>query len=206
MLNFNISKVAYFHEPLIIQTTETIPSSSKCHSAISGLTLPLPAWADVWMSQLNFPFNISFFYQYWYKRSVLRLFKTDYGDSLSAERISPEQRWCSGKLSACLRWYTYCQVSTIFASEFRRKKVGVKKILSITYSFNPLSPNIHIQILQTDVHTSPLRISWENLIKDHGIFSLVIILLILITLSLDNVWILLGENCCWSLLGLKKLK
>ena len=24
---------------------------------------------------------------------------------------------------------------------------------------NPLSPNIHTQILQTDVHTSPLRIS-----------------------------------------------
>ena len=44
-----------------------------------------------------------------------------------------------------------------------------------------------MQILQTDLHTVPLRISWENLIKDHGIFSLVIILLILFTLSLDNV-------------------
>ena len=62
-----------------------------------------------------------------------------------------------------------------------------------------------MQILQTDVHTSPLRISWENLIKDHGIFSMMIILLILITLSLDSVWILLGENCFWSLLGLKGL-
>ena len=72
-------------------------------------------------------------------------------------------------------------------------------------TFNPLSPNIHIQILQTDVHTSPLRISWENLIKDHGIFPMMIILLILITLSLDSVWILLGENFCWSLLGLKGL-
>ena len=41
------------------------------------------------------------------------------------------------------------------------------------------------------------------MIKDHGIFSMMIILLILITLSLDSVWILLGENCCWSLLGLK---
>ena len=30
--------------------------------------------------------------------------------------------------------------------------------------------------------------------KDQGIFSLVIILLILTTLSLDNLWILLGEN------------
>ena len=71
---------------------------------------------------------------------------------------------------------------------------------------NPLSPNIHIQILHTDLYTFPLRISWENLIKDHGIFSMMIILLILITLSLDSVWILLGENCCWSLLRLKGLR
>ena len=48
--------------------------------------------------------------------------------------------------------------------------------------------------------TAPL-----TLIKDHGIFSLVIILLILITLSLDNVWILLGENWCWSPLTHKGL-
>ena len=59
--------------------------------------------------------------------------------------------------------------------------------------FNPLSPNIHIQILQTDLHTFPYRISCKTLIKDHSIFSLVIVLLILITLSLDNVWILLEE-------------
>ena len=43
------------------------------------------------------------------------------------------------------------------------------------------------------------------MIKDQCIFSLVIILLILVTLSLDNAWTLLGENCCWSLLGLKGL-
>ena len=71
-----------------------------------------------------------------------------------------------------------------------------------TDALNLLSPNIHMQILQTDPHAFPLRISWENLIKYPGIFSLMIILLILITLSLDNVWILLGENCYWSLLGL----
>ena len=34
---------------------------------------------------------------------------------------------------------------------------------------------------------------------------MMIILLILITLSLDSVWILLGENCCWSLLAFKGL-
>ena len=77
-------------------------------------------------------------------------------------------------------------------------------ILSRWPQFNPLSPNIHIQILQTDLHTSSLRIRWENLINDHGIFSM-IILLILITLSLDSVWKLLGENCCYSPLGLKGL-
>ena len=71
---------------------------------------------------------------------------------------------------------------------------------------NPLSPNIHIQILQTDLHTFPLRITWENLIKDHVIFPLVIMLLILITIPLDNVWILLGENCFLSLLALKGLR
>ena len=69
----------------------------------------------------------------------------------------------------------------------------------------PLSPSIHIQILQTDLHTFPLRISWENLIKGQGTFSFVIIFYILTTLSLYNVWTLLGENCCWSLLGLKGL-
>ena len=75
--------------------------------------------------------------------------------------------------------------------------------------FNPLSPNIHIQILHTDLYIFPLRISWENLIKDQGIFSLVIILLTLIvtliTFSLANLWISSGENWCWSLLGLKGL-
>ena len=73
----------------------------------------------------------------------------------------------------------------------------------IILSFNPLSPSIHIQILQTDLHTFPFRISLENLIKHQGIFSFVIIFYILKTLSFDNVWKLLGENCCWSLLGLK---
>ena len=42
--------------------------------------------------------------------------------------------------------------------------------------------------------------------KDQGIFSLVIILLILITLALENVWIMLGEILCWSLVELKGLK
>ena len=78
-----------------------------------------------------------------------------------------------------------------------------QKYLKILHGIvvNPLSPNIHLQILQTDLHTFPLRISWETLINNLGIFSSVIISLILITLFLDNVWILLAENWCWSLLG-----
>ena len=62
-----------------------------------------------------------------------------------------------------------------------------------------------MQILQTGLYTFPFRISWENLIKDQGILFLVIILLTLITFSLANLWISLGENWCWSLLGLKGL-
>ena len=71
------------------------------------------------------------------------------------------------------------------------------------WAFNPLSPSIHIQILQTDLHTSPLRISWENkiLIKHQGIFSFMIIFYILTTLSLDNVLTLLALKA-----GLKGLK
>ena len=34
---------------------------------------------------------------------------------------------------------------------------------------------------------------------------MMITVLIFITLSVDSEWILLGENCCWSLLGLKGL-
>ena len=65
-------------------------------------------------------------------------------------------------------------------------------------SLNPLSPDIHLQILFTDLYTFPLRISWANLTKDQGIFVLVIILLILITFSFDSEWVLLTENWCWS--------
>ena len=71
-----------------------------------------------------------------------------------------------------------------------------KNIIAQEISFNPLSPSIHIQILQTDLHTFPLRISWENLIKHQGIFSFMIIFYILTTLSLDNVWTL-SSKCCY---------
>ena len=73
----------------------------------------------------------------------------------------------------------------------------------MTLLLDPWSPNIHLQILQTGLYTFPVRISSENLIKDQSIFSFVSIVLTLITFSLANVWMSLGENWCWSLLGLK---
>ena len=61
---------------------------------------------------------------------------------------------------------------------------------------NRLTPKIHIQILQASLHTFLKRISWENLIKDQSIYPVVIIniLVIVITFSLDDMLILLGEN------------
>ena len=65
-----------------------------------------------------------------------------------------------------------------------------------------LSHNIHIQILQTDLHTFPYTNSWENLLKDQNILPEAIIIFIVINFSFNYVLILLGENWCWSLLGL----
>ena len=40
---------------------------------------------------------------------------------------------------------------------------------------NPSSPNIHIQILNINLHSFPCKISWENLTNDQSIFPLVIL-------------------------------
>ena len=45
-------------------------------------------------------------------------------------------------------------------------------ILPLWGLINPLSPNIHKEILQTDLYKVPYRISWEKLIKDLRFFSL----------------------------------
>ena len=58
---------------------------------------------------------------------------------------------------------------------------ATKYPLFIPRVINPLSPSIHKQILQTDLHTFPLRISCENLIKHQGIYSFMIIFHILTT-------------------------
>ena len=59
---------------------------------------------------------------------------------------------------------------------------------------------MNIQILQTGLHAFPWRISEKNLIKDQSVLS------IITPFSVDNAFILLGENWCWSLVGLKGLK
>ena len=46
------------------------------------------------------------------------------------------------------------------------------EILPLWGLINPLIPNIHKQILQTDPYTFPYRISREKLIKDQRFFSL----------------------------------
>ena len=67
-----------------------------------------------------------------------------------------------------------------FLSTKSNSSLKIRIIMNLMI-INPLSPSIHIQILQTDLHTFSYRISWENLFKDQSIFSWVIILLILIT-------------------------
>ena len=54
----------------------------------------------------------------------------------------------------------------------------------------PLSRNINIQILLSDLNTFSYSISWENLFQDQSKFCLVSILLILITFFVDEVLIL----------------
>ena len=63
---------------------------------------------------------------------------------------------------------------------------------------------IHMQILQTDLHTFLLRIVeriWFNIPV-----PLIMNFVILVTFTLDDLLMLLGENRCWSLLGPKGLK
>ena len=55
---------------------------------------------------------------------------------------------------------------------YTRSLVNKANIIIKDLPINPLSPNIHIQILQTDLYTFPYKISWEKLIKDQRFFSL----------------------------------
>ena len=63
---------------------------------------------------------------------------------------------------------------------------------------------IHIQILQTDLHTFLLRIVDRIWFKIP--VPLIMNLVVLVTFTLDDLLMLLGENRCWSLFGPKGLK
>ena len=68
---------------------------------------------------------------------------------------------------------------------------------------NPLSPNIKIQILQTDLHTFPFKNELREFDKRSRHFYLGDHFINSQTVSVDSLWILLGENWSWSLLGLE---
>ena len=73
----------------------------------------------------------------------------------------------------------------------------------VRINFKPLSLNILLKILQTNLNTLKNTVSWGNLMNDQRISTLVIFSLILTTFSIDDVLLLLRENCCWSPLGHK---
>ena len=94
---------------------------------------------------------------------------------------------CLSKLT--LKSILFCVVSQCFSSA-RKENWYKSHLLQMKFNLNPLSPNIHIQILQTDRHTFPSMNELRKFDKrsrhfplgDHFISSL------------DIVWISLGEN------------
>ena len=69
-------------------------------------------------------------------------------------------------------------------------------------TFNQL-PRTNCQF--SSCHTFPCKISYKNLVLDQD-NNFYLIMNILITYLLDNVWILQGEVTCWSHLRVKGLK
>ena len=75
-------------------------------------------------------------------------------------------------------------------------------IQDLAYTFQPFYP----QYLHTIFpYTYLKKKSWQNLIEDQSILTLLTILQNLMTFFLDDAPILLGENRCWILLGFKGL-
>ena len=69
--------------------------------------------------------------------------------------------------------------------------------LSSIYPFKPQYPHTNSPNWSSYIS---FKNSWENLVYDQSILPLVINLVILITFTLDDLLMLLGENWCWSLL------
>ena len=71
------------------------------------------------------------------------------------------------------------------------------------HPINPLSPNINIQILLTDLHTISYSIGWVNLLKEYSNVPLVIILFYSQTVSLDYVFDIVRRNLKLVTLGIR---
>ena len=88
----------------------------------------------------------------------------------------------------CLQNQLFFDVVVVVERSFKLPSYSITQV-----TFNPLSPKIHIQILQSDLHPFLLRIVERIWFKIEA-FSLVINLVILITFTLDDLLMLLGEN------------
>ena len=89
-------------------------------------------------------------------------------------------------------------ISSLVVDSYQQNNITSLNLSSETTDhFNPLSPNIHIQILQTDLYTFPLIIGWENLFEYQSGFRRVIISFINFhNIIPEQELILLGENWC----------
>ena len=113
--------------------------------------------------------------------------------------------------------YCGCAVSTLLRSHASSLLIptwsGLLKISPLVWTsthrylrhfnseFNPLTPNIHRKIHQTDLHTFPQRLCWENLIKDPKIDPK-----FFITFSLDDIVLISSDEIwCWTLVEPKGL-
>ena len=68
-------------------------------------------------------------------------------------------------------WSLVWGIHTTISARQPNSMVGCHGNSSAPFAINPLGPNICLQILQAYLLTFPWRTSWENLFKDHSIFS-----------------------------------
>ena len=98
--------------------------------------------------------------------------------------------FCTSCNCVLIHWVRDIQWVLVMANSGLKPFVYARKSENFQKAFNPLSANIHKLILLTDLHTFSYCISWENLLKVINNFTLVIILLILVTFSVDYVLIM----------------
>ena len=132
------------------------------------------------------------------------------GTVLSTERIYVHYEWktnrpFSSSKNSHLQSETKCKT-------FLMKMSYICMRIKNHFHVNSFAPSLALKqrLVATlkwpiSLYKFPLRMSWENLIKARSIFSSVIILYNFITFPPDCLLILLSENWCWSLLGLKWL-